>query len=346
MRGKWLAVLILVLAGCSGGDTNPAGQASNTRIPSPVSASPSPGVWPATLPLTTVDFHCSLPAYARVGTRLTDSFVAFPARAKKPAGIGGYYYDQAVLRWLPVHREAISPDGRRYAYTEGWSATPPAGPRVHIVDAATGANVRVVTMPQAQPYVVVDFTNSAVYLMIRYESTPPGVWKVDLGTGAVTKVSNGFYVPAGPAWIGVVDSRDPHPFQSQFNGEVGTNRIDRRDATGHLATWFYRPGHALTWVAFIASPALLVGALWQGADPRVGGYEYWVVTGPNQATLLTSYSNGQPSAYLDLNNGFGSAIADTHGIWIGGEQSLYLVAPSGGIRRVYDQSAYPANGCF
>jgi hypothetical protein len=277
---------------------------------------------------------------------LTDEFLTFPALTRTQVGAGGYYYERAVSRWLPVFRQAVSPDGRRYAYTEGWAANPPVAPRVHIVDAATGADMRVVTMPNAAPYSVIDFTDRFVYLGIRYEANPPGYWSVDPATGAVAKVSDRYYQPAGAGWSGAVDPRDPNPYRSPFNGELGNNRIDYRDAAGLTTTWFYRPGRALNWVAFSGPQTLLVQVAGHGADPSIGGIEYWLVTGPNQSAQIASYSYSQPSPYLDLMNGFLSAIADAHGIWIGGLQSLYLVKPNGEIRRVYGESAYPANTCI
>jgi hypothetical protein len=241
---------------------------------------------------------------------------------------------------VPVHREAVSPDGRRYAYTEGWSASPPAPPRLHIADAATRADLSVVTMPDGQPYQVADFTSNGVYLVISFEGTAPGVWRFDPASGALTKVSNGFYPPTGAAWIGVVDPRDPKPQQSAMTGAAQPDRIDRRDDAGQTTTWFYAPGYQVSWVAFSGSPALLVSAFHQ-TDPAASTYDevYWLVDGPGQATRLV-FQTSQP---LNLLSGFGSAIADAHGIWIGG---LYLVRRSGAILRVFDGSVYPANGCF
>jgi hypothetical protein len=201
-------------------------------------------------------------------------------------------------------------------------------------------------MPNAAPYSVIDFTDKFVYLAIRYEASPPGYWSVDPSTGAVAKASDGYYQRAGAGWSGTIDSRDPKPYQSPFNGELGNNRIDYRDAAGQTTTWFYRPGHALHWVAFSGTLAVLVYAGWRSEDPTIGGIEYWLVTGPNQSAQIASYSDSQASPYMDLMNGFFSAMADAHGIWIGGQQSLYLVKPTGVIQRVYGESAYPANGCF
>jgi hypothetical protein len=286
--------------------------------------------------LATVDFSCVLPVYGYNPS----GFISFPDRTLRHATESGYYYDRAVSRWVPVHREAVSPDGRRYAYTEGWSANPPTAPRLHVADAATRTDVRVATMPDTQPYQVVDFTSAGVYLHISFEGTAPGVWLFDPATGGLTKVSDGFYPPAGAAWISVVDPSDPNPHIGTMTGIPDPNRIDRRDDAGHTTTWFYAPGYSVSWAAFAGSPALLVSAF-QQQDPN-GPYQqaYWLVNGPKQATRL-AFNSGQPGS-LEL----GSAIADAHGLWISGQNSLYLARRDGTILRVFYGSVYPANGCF
>jgi hypothetical protein len=272
--------------------------------------------------------------------------VTFPDRSLTPVGAGGYYYDAAISRWLPVQRWAISPDGRRYAYTEGWSVNPPKAPRVHVVDAVAATDLLVATMPDARPFAVIDFTNAGVYLGIRYEGSGPGVWLLDVVSGKVTKVSDGYYAP-NASWVSVIDSRDPNPYKSPFSGEVAPNRIDHREAGGQTSPWFYHPGHALHWVQFADVDSLFVQASWNVPnDPQTGAVEYWLVTAANQATLIAAYTSREASPYDDLWDGFLRAIADSHGIWIGGEQSLHLVTRTGVIQRVYPQSAYPANGCI
>jgi hypothetical protein len=39
-------------------------------------------------------------------------------------------------------------------------------------------------------------------------------------------------------------------------------------------------------------------------------------------------------------------VADSHGIWFGSQQGIYLYSDSGGLQKVSDQPGYPANGCF
>jgi hypothetical protein len=338
MRLRWAVGVILVVAACSA----PSTAESPPALTSPAT-DPS-----GQLRLTTVDFHCSLPVYSYTGPRLIDATVALPTLTTTPGGEGGYYYDREVSRWLPVTRQAVSPDGRRYAYTEGWAVTPQAAPRVHVVDAATGTDIRVVTMPDAQPYGVADFTSTAIYLVMAYEGTAPGVWRLDPDSGAMTKASDGYYHPAGAAWTSVVDPRDPNPTRSAMDGQPQPNRIDRTDGAGGAVTWFYKPGYAVYSVAFAGNHALLVQASSEVNSNAMYRTEFWLVAAPGKQARLAAYEGAvqPPSPYRDLSSGFFNAIADSHGIWIGSEHSLYLVKSNGQILRVYGESAYPANSCF
>jgi hypothetical protein len=299
------------------------------------------------LPLSTLDFGCVLPVYRPTGAS-TGAFISFPAGTLAPANESGYYYDRAVSRWVPVYREAISPDGRLYAYTEGG---PFAVAHLHIVDASTGHDIRVVTMPDAPPSLpptyVADFTSTGIYVVPAYEGIWPGVWHVDPATGAVAKVSNGYYQPAGAAWITVVDSRDPNPTRSAMDGQPQPNRIDRRDSAGATVTWFYKPGYALHGLPFAGSPSLFVWASRQDIPNGTDAYELWLVAAPGKQLKLAGWVGISPatSPYVDFLSRTYSAIADVHGIWIGGDHGLYLVKPTGQILRVYGESVYPANGC-
>jgi hypothetical protein len=326
--------------------TTDARSASATREVSPpaqtpAAAAPSDG---PTLPLTSLGFACRLPVYSHDGGVALDFFIDFPRSSVTAASGQGTFYDPVVARWLPVFRNQVSPDGLTYAYTEGWGVSPSNPLRLHIVDAASGADVRVVSLPQTLPYFVLDFTDSYIDVGLAYEGRGPGVWRIDLGSDVVTKVSEGIY-PPGAQWVSVVDPRDAKPNLSTLSGMPQPNRIDRRDSMGDATTWFYRPGHSLSSVAFAGDSALLVESGWTNMSEATGGIEFWLVTAPNQATELASYMFGQPSPYEDLADGFFGAIVDDHGIWIGGQHSLHLVSSAGSILRVYAESAYPAGPC-
>src|SRR5260370_21532366 len=160
----------------------------------------------------------------------------------------------------------------------------------------------------------------------------------DTSTGQGIKVSGGFNAPEDE-WIGMLDPRDvlPSPV-SGYALRNPTDRIDHRDAIGTATTWFYQPGKTLWWLPFAGSTALLVEVATDA------GVEYWLVSGPNRTSRLASYSQSSqqtlPSTDMDI-GGFYRAVADTHGIWIGGG-SIYLITASGAIERVDDNGGYPA----
>jgi hypothetical protein len=39
-------------------------------------------------------------------------------------------------------------------------------------------------------------------------------------------------------------------------------------------------------------------------------------------------------------------IADSHGLWFGGFDGIYLYTAANGLQRVSDHAGLPANGCF
>ena len=318
MRGILAFTIVVFIAACGG-----------TSAQAPVANSTgSAAVSPAGL-------ACRLPVYRYVGGAASDAFITYPNRSLMDASGHGTFFDAAVSRWLPYFANQVSPDGRRYAYTDGFTANPPTATRVHVVDAATDQDIRVVSMPDTQPYFVLDYVAAGVDLGIGFEGRGPGVWRLDVATGQITKVSNDLYPPEA-VWRGAVDSRDPSPVRSQMTGTPEYNRIDRHAADGTTTTWFYLPGVVLRWIPFAGDSALLVEALGSG------GFEYWLVTGPGQSKKIASATD---QAYSALADGFGRAMADSHGVWIGSAQSLYLVSSAGSIVNEYDQSAYPAGSC-
>jgi len=212
-----------------------------SQPPSPMTTQ----AWPPILPLSQVDFSCRLPVLDVSKPGVNDAFITFPAGTLTPAGTDGWNYDWAVERWLPVGRNAISPDGRRYAIARDWSPGPPAPTRVHVVDAATGADLRVTVMPDSRQYAVADFTSSGISVV----------------------------------------------------------------------------------------------------DPASGteDYEFLLVLGPGRVASLAGYSGQQLSLYHDL--AFTTGLADDHGIWMSGSDSLYLIQSTGAISRVSDHAGVPVNAC-
>jgi hypothetical protein len=304
--------------------------------------------WPAVLSTSQVDFSCRLPVLDFNTPGVSDAFIDFPAGSLVSAGTGGFYYDWVVSRWLPVTRYSVSPDGRRYAIAKNWASGPPSPSpsRVYVVDAATGAELRMAVMPDLREYGVVDFTASGVTIVAFGDPPQPGVWRLDPDTGALTKTSDGYYQRPAGEWIGVVDPRDPnHQFSHATGSPVAMpDRIDRRDDSGTTTTWIYKPGYWLYWFAFTGSPLLLVQATRVNIATGTEDYDFLLVTGPDRVTRLAGYSGHQLSPYRDL--AFTSGLADGHGIWMSGSDSLYLIKSTGAISRVSDHGGVPLNACM
>ncbi len=303
--------------------------------------------WPASLATTQVEFSCRLPVLdvSSAGAGINDAFIDFPAGTLTPAGTGGWYYDWVVSRWLPVGHYSVSPDGRRYAIAKDWSPGPPSPSQIHVVDAATGADMVVATMPDQREYGVVDFTASGVTVVPIGDPPEAGVWRLDPNSGALTKTSDGYYQPPAGEWIGVVDPRDPnHQFSHATGSPIAQpDRIDRRDDSGTARMWIYKPGYWLYWFAFTGSPLLLVQASRVNTATGREDYEFLLVTSPGRFTRLAGYSGSEPSPYHDLV--FATGLADDHGVWISGIGSLYLIRTSGAISRVSDHAGVPVNSC-
>ena len=84
----------------------------------------------------------------------SDTLTSDPASAQVNSMVGpgrelvdqayGLYYERAYSRWLPVRRNAVSPDGTHYAYTDRPVMTqqsPPARATTHVVAVQTGAEL-------------------------------------------------------------------------------------------------------------------------------------------------------------------------------------------------------------
>ena len=143
----------------------------------------------------------------------------------------------------------------------------------------------------------------------------------------------------------MVDPRDPdHQFSHATGSPVAQpDRIDRSDGSGTTTTWIYLPGYWLYWFAFAGSPRLLVQATRVNTATSTEDYEFLLVVGPGRLKRLAGYSGQQLSLYRDL--AFATGLADDHGIWMSGSDSLYLIQSTGAISRVSDHGGVPVNDC-
>ena len=336
----WLLVLVVLTVACTQSGQSAVKSPSPTLVSSPA-ASPVPG----DLPLSRVSFSCRLPIYKQQGYEGSPdfsrqgAFLTFPAAsiAIDNNGTGGAYFDRAFNRWLPVTRESVSPDGAHYAYAN------PANDMLHVVD-VVGGNERTFSLSAIGANYVFDYTADGVYMTQGFEGLH-GLWLVNPATGSVRETAYATPPPSGATgfnpqasagggifWIGEVNPGDPNPQKSPVS--LGPDQIVRLDfASGHRIIWIYREGIGLFVIGLDAGGRPLIVSS-DGTEART--------------ELLIALDQGSQrsifkGALLMTLNG---AIADSHGVWFGSPQGIYLYSDAGGLQKVSNQPGYPANGCF
>jgi hypothetical protein len=245
-----------------------------------------------------------------------------------------HYYDRAYLRWLPVSRNAVSPDGSHYAYTDravGAQADPQARATLHVVAVKTGVELTFDDGEWSSPYVVLDYATEGIYLtttLVGY-----GLWLMNPATGAVTKVANPWDVQGSAGnkafWVGAVNASDP----SAIAG-VAPNELDRFGLVdGSQLAWFYRPGSSVQFVSQdVDGHPIIVASGVRGPE------EILLLVGPGVSRSIWTSGDQVP--------GLGSPISDSHGAWFGSADGIFLYSQANGVQKISNQPGYPANGCF
>lgn len=348
---KWagLAVIALV-AGCAA----PATPQSAGLSPAPVTPSaPTPAGGSTSISSGTVGFSCRLPVFVDRGQGATGAFIYFPSGTVRPdpaaAKVGSltrpgrelvgdvyvHYFDRAYSRWLPVTRRAVSPDGAHYAYTDRAVAdpqNPPTRATIHVVAVKTGADQAFDGGDWSTPYVVLDYAAEGIYLATDYWSNV-GLWLMDPRTGTVARVGDVSNVQGRADtdvfWVGAVNPNDPRPVAG-----VAPDQLDRLNVVdGSRVAWYYKPGSAVHFVSqdVVGHPIIIVTA---GFNQTA----LFLLPSPGISRLILQSGDGIPS--------IASPISDSHGVWFGSPDGIYLYSEAEGLQKVSDQPGYPANGCF
>ena len=149
----------------------------------------------------------------------------------------------------------------------------------------------------------------------------------------------------GVFWSGEINPADPNPIRVPSSAGTLADQIDRIDLkSGTQAVWWYQPGKGLS----------IVGLDIHG-HPLIGVYSGQASVPPkndpvdHSATelLIALDSKTQRSIYKgQLVESLGGAIGDSHGVWFGSSEGIYLYSDARGLQKVSDQPGSPANGCF
>ena len=359
---RLIAPLAMLLMACSQTTGTPVAHVTPTSGQT-ASSSPSPSLATSTpqatsgtmtvpdLPLSFPTFACTLPiatpdsgqaAFVAVGSTGAVTFVSGQS--------GVHYYDRAFSKWLPVSRNAISPDGAHYAYIDVGDSD---AFFVHIVDVPSGADhsyreLRSSAGLSAQGIGVFDYAPEGIYLAQAFEHIWPDVWLFDPRTNTIRKAAT-MAVPmlraGGGIWYGDVNPADNNPLLTGSSAGILSDEIFRYDLkTGTRTRWLYRPGDGLHVLGVDTSGRPLI-VVWA---PK-GNVDFKSSPIDDAATELLEGldPSNQRSIFKGvLVENLGAPIADAHGVWFGSTQGIYLYAGAGGLQKIANQPGNPANGCY
>ncbi|HKV87625.1 MAG TPA: hypothetical protein VJT78_06475 [Candidatus Dormibacteraeota bacterium] len=243
-------------------------------------------------------------------------FISFPSLRVVPDSsvpLNSLFYDRAFSRWLQVGRSQVSPDGRRYAYTEG-TITDNKMSKVHVVDIATGADRVIATSRSFDA--VVDFGAQGIYLTLaELDAYAVGLWRLDPAGGTPRLISSTILDPSvggGAAWGLGFNPADPTP---QHQGAIlnSQNRVLRYDlSTGKPTPWFYRSGAWVSVWGFDGAGRPIVGV-----DLQVA--ELWVLSSSTRATRIFQSTREFTVPVPDR-----FAAIDKQGVWLDATVDLGL----------------------
>jgi hypothetical protein len=293
----------------------------------------------------------------------------------------GYTYDAPVKKWIPVPRSALSPDGRSYSYLAQTTGVPgeTATLGLHTREIASGKD-RVLWEGSGSPMGSNQLTwlpsgiyFSAVLLpagsQFQQGFSFPSIYVADPNRpGTPRRVGPNpepkppapgqpnYYgsdmftlVGGGAAWgTGNRVATEALPVnQPPAPGTYGPDRVLRMDLRdGSVSTWYTVSGTDLVSLIGLDQQGRPILSLYPAAakptvasGPRPNSYE----PPPPHLVLLTGLN--QPVDLISGNTDFhfgSSPLADSHGIWFGSWNSVWLYTPNAGLRQV----ATFANGVF
>jgi hypothetical protein len=320
-----------------------------------------------------VSFSCRLPVLGGAaagfisfpdGAVTVDHSVNF----QNVKGAYGYTYDDQVRRWVPVPGASLSPDGRSYAYLAQTTGVPgqPEALSLHAHDVVSGSD-RLLWQGSGSPMGTnaVTWLQSGIYFSaVLYpadgslgpafpalyvadpnkagtprrigpnpEPQPPSPGQAYFGPDQFT------FIGPGAAWgTGQRQPKEaPSPGNPPAPGAFGPDRVLRMDLRdGSVSTWYTVSGNSFVSVMGLDAQGQPILSVYQPtmfdktAQPPAKfeppPVTLLLLTGPNQTTEITA---GNTSFHMGS-----QPSGDSHGIWFGSWDSIWLYTASGGLRQV------------
>ena len=250
---------------------------------------------------------------------LTDAYQGTPVTVTSPILHGSFSrpdasYDTTVQRWLPVSRDLVRSDGLAYAYAEAYkvNATDQFESRthIHVVSLPSGDDTIVYS---GGPYDVIAWEPDGLYLVAvgyYHGEGSTGLWRLDPGSGALTKLYGSMYFASISGGIGWV-----------LNAGITPSTLSRVDlAAGTTQVWVNTGDQG--WITYMGddrSGHPFVNIQRFGRLPS----QLMVYSAPQQGTVLGSFATW-----------YAYSATDAHGTWFGGQDGIYLYSGDAGLRKV------------
>jgi len=237
-------------------------------------------------------------------------------------GMGGpqLSFSSASGRWYPVTREAVSPDGSRYAYM--------VGSGIHIVTAANGADTVIGT---DKSWRLVLLVNNGAYAAPGDQAT--GLWFVPLSGSPKQIIDTGWWMTAS-ASSGIAYGQRAQSVPPGANNPILRLSL----SSGAVQTWWSAAPGAVQLSAVAPDGSLIVSMPSEQGGSIV---DIRRIAQPEQVDSILAGPNG----YL-----MGPVVADYHGIWLtinntGANASYTWFAPARAYAPASKVSGQLASGC-
>ena len=321
--------------------------------------------------VTGIDFKCRLPVIAGASggfISFPDGAISIDPKVNIDFYKGGYgyTYDAQVGKWVPVPRSALSPDGRYYAYLAQTTGVPgeTASMSLHTHEIVSGKD-RVLWEGGGSPMgpnfvtwlpggiyfstVLGDATGpvgpgfSAIYVA---DPNKPGIPRrvgpnpppqpPSPGQPTFSGPDMFTLVGGGAAWaMGQrIQTEAPSPDKPPAPGSFGPDRIIRMDLRdGSVSTWYSVSTTELVSLAGLDEQGRPILALFQPTFKKDAA----ALNGPPPVRMLLLTGAGQTTEITSANPDFHPGTppsADSHGIWFGSWNSLWLYTQGSGFRQV------------